>query len=309
MHFPHGLGRPIVTLRVHEPHAVTGYRRHGVTLLELLVVIAIIAVLLGLLLMAVSRVREAGTRTESSNNLRQIVTALHNYASMNQGALPPAGDLPGQNVFVNGKLITYPAIPQPSLFLRILPYLEQQKPALIPPYTVVPVLISPADPTAQAPDRGACSYACNAQVFQQQAARMPATFADGTSNTVAFAEHYARCGSGAVYETYDYWWSGTASSDGHRRATFADLGNGDAVPMTSGNPPISVGSSWWASSTFQTAPSVSRCNPALAQTPHPGGMLVAMGDGSVRQLSPGISPATYWALVTPASNDVVGPDF
>jgi prepilin-type N-terminal cleavage/methylation domain-containing protein/prepilin-type processing-associated H-X9-DG protein len=191
--------------------------RRAFTLIELLVVIAIIAILVGLLLPAVQKVRGAAARTKCANNLKQVGLALHNYLTTND-RLPPNGVF----TYTSGAMVqTSPW----SATSRILPYIEQE--SLFrsidfnTPYSSQPGITSQRVATYICPseinDKGSgtdptygnknwtLNYAVNMgtwPVFTTKAGAMqygdgafspnrgygPPAFADGMSNTLALAE-------------------------------------------------------------------------------------------------------------------------
>jgi prepilin-type N-terminal cleavage/methylation domain-containing protein len=185
-------------------------RRPGFTLIELLVVIAIIAVLIGLLLPAVQRTREAAARIKCANNLKQLGLALHHYLDANQ-TLPPNGLYPP-----GGATNTW------SAMARLLPYIEQEslhrRIDFTRPYAQQPELASQRIATYVCPsevnDRGktnasgvlvhwCLNYAVNQGrwlvldpttgqggdgAFAPNRGFAPKDFPDGLSNTLAAAE-------------------------------------------------------------------------------------------------------------------------
>jgi prepilin-type N-terminal cleavage/methylation domain-containing protein len=274
------------------------------TLVELLVVIAIIAVLIGLLLPAIQRVRIAAARIQSMNNLKQIILATHSFADAN------GQDLPNVTGF-NYRTRTLDL----SMFLMILQYLEERNVYTVFKDTfpsssiggqfVIYPYVSPSDPSIPGQPKGMLSYAANAQVFVPRANFR--TIRDGTSNTVGFAEHYSFNCRGVEFmwmlnnEPIVFLNPVPGGITVTRGGTFADPKAGDVVPVTAGGG--SKGSV--PGLTFQAGPPIAECDPRLAQTPYSSGMLASFMDGSVRTLASGISEANYWGLITPAGGEVV----
>jgi len=314
-------------------------RWRGFTLIELLVVIAIIAILIGLLLPAVQKVREAANRMSSSNNLKQMGLALHSMNDTN-GVLPlPVGSYPRANTpdpYSSGIWVG-------TVHYWMLPYLEQSN-AYKQMATNhsdswwcgynVKTYRSPADPSAPAggePDssspRFGTSYAANEAAFAPNlkvvpgfrngnldpVASIPRSFTDGTSTTIVFAEKYMTCGSGGG-ATF-YW--GETCLDCNGSSNYITTCNRKGDPTGVGSPPLFYTSQgdnmrgtygYGVNITFQTAPSykTAACDPCQLQTPFSGGLLVGLADGSVRSVSSGVSAATWANAVTPQDGNVLG---
>jgi prepilin-type N-terminal cleavage/methylation domain-containing protein len=312
-------------------HKWTGGGKPGFTLIELLVVIAIIAILIGLLLPAVQKVREAASRMQCSNNLKQLGIAVHNFQGTYQ--VLPMAESQARN---SGLGQPYGPVFSPTgttgtIFYYLLPYLEQNNLYTLAGGnsmssaaiygTVIKGFICPSDPSQATPPGGcgqmnginiqrdnfaSCCYAANVKVFEPRGtSSITAQIPDGTANTVAFAERFKNCSPSSGGCTLPGWAWNTIVNGGDPWTSPTFGGAQDGIYQLNAN-----GAEYnYGGIGFQAGPAPAQCNWYVTQGGHTGSMQVALCDGSVRGVSQGVSVGTWTNACYPNDGNVLGSDW
>jgi prepilin-type N-terminal cleavage/methylation domain-containing protein len=319
----------------------TARSQKAFTLIELLVVIAIIAVLIGLLLPAVQKVRDAATRIKSVNNLKQICLAIHSYHDA-MGRFPLAWvdwDSDWNPKYYNNCGSTH---------YYILPYVEQDPLARITdsngnyffwnvyhnPAHGVSTYVNPADPTCPSDgiytdttldpwnppdiygDYGVTGYVANFQslghFFNDGTVTGISDFkimhiadvTDGLSNTILMTEKVTVCSN----PNYTDPNSGNFFNGNVVDTVYYPIWAYGRTPWPEWNPVFAYQVTGPASK-FQVTPINSganaTCDPRFASSTRSSGILIGNGDGSVRLLSSSVDPNTWWALCTPNQGEII----
>jgi prepilin-type N-terminal cleavage/methylation domain-containing protein len=327
----------------------SGRGRKAFTLIELLVVIAIIAILIGLLLPAVQKIREAANRMKCSNNLKQIGLAVHNYNDTFlafpalSNAITTTPSTGSYNAGVHFSLL--PFIEQDNLYkagITNAPGPIDVANAIVPGATnpmvrqqAVKIYQCPSDYTlsngwsgAQVGQWMATSYAANYQLFGTNSGINPArlspytvaTIPDGSSNTILFTEQNSQQngsgGTGGGLWAHPGIAFNTSGLPGQLwQAVFAntDATYGyPATPVSTTNTTFTVQPNNRVTNVFgqpQYKPTVQQADHRLPQSSHTSTIQTLLGDGSVRGVSANISQLTWQQATIPNDGNTLGSDW